>query len=94
MNLGIIIGQVVATRKDEKLTGSKLMITQPVDAYLHPAGEKIVAVDTVGAGVGETVLYVQGYAATRAFSDRDMPVDAAIIGIVDKIDCYEARKDG
>ena len=53
MLLGKVIGTVVATRKDEKLIGSKLMITQPLDLELNPKGDPIIAVDTVGAGIGE-----------------------------------------
>lgn len=89
MKLGIVIGQVVATRKDEKLVGCKLLITQPIDSKGNSIGESLVAVDTVGAGVGETVFYSCGSVASRAVRDISAPVDAAIVGIVDKIDCYE-----
>lgn len=86
MKLGIVVGRVVSTRKDEKLVGSKLLITQPIS----PDGEKIentlVAVDTVGAGTGETVLYVNGSVASRAYKDSSAPVDAAIVAIVDTVD--------
>lgn len=89
MRLGIVVGQVVATRKDEKLEGSKLLVTQPVTPDGRPDGEQLVAVDTVGAGVGETVIYVCGSVASRAMRDLSAPVDTAIIGIVDKVDCYK-----
>lgn len=89
MKIGIIIGQVVSTRKNERLEGSKLMITQPVSPQGKPCGDTIVAVDTVGAGVGETVLYAQGSVASRAMRDVTAPVDTAIIGIIDRIDLYE-----
>ncbi len=85
MKLGIITGMIVSTRKNEKLTGQKLLVTQPVKPDGTAEGEKLIAVDTVGAGVGETVLYLTGSAAGRAFINEEMPVDAAIIGIVDKI---------
>jgi ethanolamine utilization protein EutN len=88
MKLGIITGQIVATRKDEKLSGCKLLITQPVTPDGEKAGETIVAVDTVGAGVGEKVIYACGSVAARAMRDAAAPVDAAIIGIVDRIDSY------
>lgn len=88
IKLGIIVGQVVATRKDERLVGCKLMIVEPVDKRKKPV-ESFVAVDTVGAGVGETVIYACGSVASKALRDTTAPVDAAIIGIVDKIDCYE-----
>lgn len=88
MKLGIVTGQVVATRKDERLVGSKLLITQPVTTDREPIGEPLVAVDTVGAGVGEIVIYVCGSVASRAVHGGTAPVDAAIVGIVDTIDCY------
>lgn len=88
VKLGIVIGQVIATRKDERLVGCKLLITQPVDPGLTPIGEPIVTVDTVGAGVGETVLYIRGSIASKAVGEGAAPVDAAIVGIVDNIDCY------
>ncbi len=89
MKLGIVVGQVVATRKDEKLSGCKLLITQPITPEGDKEGETIVAVDTVGAGVGETVIYAGGSVASRAMRDITAPVDAAIIGIVDRIDNYK-----
>ena len=89
MHIGKIIGTVVATRKDEKLIGSKLMITQPLDLKSKPKGQPFVAVDTVGAGVGEIVLYVNGTAGRIAAKKLDSPIDAAIVGIVDNIDVDE-----
>ena len=88
MKLGIVVGQVVSTKKDDKLVGYKLLITQPIAPDGQPQGDPLVAVDTVGAGVGETVLYAQGSVASRALRDTSAPVDAAIVGIVDKIDGY------
>lgn len=88
MTLGVVIGQVVATRKDEKLIGCKLMITQPIDMDEKPVGQAVVAVDTVGAGVGEMVLYASGSVASRAMRDLTAPVDVAIVAIVDQMDCY------
>lgn len=89
MRLGIVTGQVIATRKDEKLVGSKLLLTQPITPEGKPEGEPLVAVDTVGAGVGETVLFACGSVASRAMRDLSAPVDAAIVGIVDKVDYYK-----
>lgn len=86
MFIGKVIGTVVATRKDEKLTGSKLMITQPLNLKLEPKGDAIVAVDTVGAGIGELVFYSRGTAARIAARKMDAPIDAAIVGIIDLID--------
>ncbi|NLX62074.1 MAG: EutN/CcmL family microcompartment protein [Tissierellia bacterium] len=85
MKLGKVVGTVVATRKDEKLIGSKLMITQPLNMDLKPIGEPLIAVDTVGAGIGEVIIYATGAASRNAARKHDAPIDAAIIGIVDNI---------
>ncbi|MCL6458414.1 MAG: EutN/CcmL family microcompartment protein [Gorillibacterium sp.] len=90
MHLGLIIGHVVATRKDEKLVGSKLLITQPILPDGTYTGAPIITVDTVGAGIGETVIYVIGSVAARAMHDQSAPVDAAIVGIIDSLDCSRA----
>lgn len=89
MHIGKVIGRVTATRKDEKLVGTKLLITQPVDVEGRPNREAIIAVDTVGAGVGEKVLYVMGSMASRALPNPNAPADAAIVGIIDSLDCEE-----
>lgn len=86
MLLARIVGTVVATRKDERLVSSKFLVVRPVDATGKPEGNYLVAVDTVDAGVGETVLVVSGSSARMASGLKDMPVDAAIIGIVDQVD--------
>jgi len=86
LRIGKIIGTVVATRKDEKLVGTKLMITQPLTYKLEPIGEPIIAVDTVGAGIGEIVLFTTGTAGRIAAKKLDAPIDASIVGIVDNID--------
>ena len=83
MILGRIVGTVVATRKDEKLEGKKLLIVQQVDPETGQAGGYVVAIDTVDAGAGETVLVVSGSSARMATGLKDHPVDAAIVGIVD-----------
>ncbi len=86
MRLGKVTGTVVATRKDEKLIGNKLMITQPLDLEMKPKGDSIIAVDTVGAGIGEIVIFVTGTASRIAARKMDAPIDGAIVGIVDEID--------
>lgn len=86
MKIGIVIGTVVATKKDDTLSGCKLMVTQPVDVELKPRGDCMIAVDTVGAGTGETVVYVTGAASRIASGRKDSAIDAAIVGIVDNID--------
>jgi ethanolamine utilization protein EutN len=85
MILATVIGNVVATRKDEKLVGSKLLVVQPVDLDGKPKGGFLIAKDTVGAGAGETVIVVQGSSARMAKHSKDTPLDAAIIAIVDEI---------
>jgi ethanolamine utilization protein EutN len=86
MILGKIVGTVVATRKDARLVSSKLLIVRPMDPRGKAEGSYIVAVDTVDAGVGETVLVVSGSSARMAASLKDCPVDAAIVGIVDEVE--------
>lgn len=86
MNIGRIVGTVVATRKDENLVGNKLMITQPLDLNLRPKGEAIVSVDTVGAGIGELVLYIKGSVGRFATGKTNAPIDSAIVGIIDELD--------
>lgn len=86
MNIGRVIGRVVATRKDDTLVGTKLMITQPLDIKLSPDGKPIIAVDTVGAGIEELVIYATGTAARNALRKKEASIDAAIIGIIDSID--------
>jgi microcompartment protein CcmK/EutM len=84
--LARILGTVVATRKDERLVASKLLVARPVDPKGQLDGNYLVAVDTVDAGVGETVLIVSGSSARMASGLKDCPVDAAIVGIVDAIE--------
>ena len=84
MRLARVVGTVVATRKAHKLDGAKLLLTQPVDRAGQPVGVSQLAVDAVGAGVGDLVLLVlEGRAAGAALGRRAAPVDAAIVGIVD-----------
>jgi len=85
MILGKVVGTVVATRKDERLAGSKLLLVQPVQPDGTPRGASLVAVDTVDAGAGERVLVVSGSSARMAEGMTDRPVDAAIVGIVDTV---------
>lgn len=86
MLLAKIVGTVVATRKDPGLVSRKLLIVRPVDPKGKAEGSYLVAVDTVDAGVGETVLIVSGSSARMATGMKDCPIDAAIVGIVDTID--------
>ena len=83
MQLARVIGDVVATRKDDALTGLKLLLVQPLDPERQPVGRPIVAADAAGAGVGENVFFVRGREAAFPFYPAEPPVDAAIVGIVD-----------
>ena len=86
MILARIVGTVVATRKDPRLVSNKLLVVRPIDPAGKPEGSYLVAVDTVDAGTGETVLIVSGSSARMASGMKDCPVDAAIVGIIDRID--------
>jgi ethanolamine utilization protein EutN len=86
MLLAKVVGTVVATRKDERLVSQKLLVARGVDPSGKPEGNYLVAVDTVDAGFGETVLIVSGSSARMASGMKDCPVDAAIVGVIDQID--------
>lgn len=87
MQLGRVVGTVVATRKHRTFEGAKLLLVQPLDLDDTPRGVAILAVDGVGAGVHEKVLIVlEGRAAGEALGRKAAPVDAAVIGIVDQVD--------
>lgn len=83
MQLARVIGDVVATRKEPSLEGFKLLIVQPLTPAREPAGRALVAVDAVGAGVGEEVFFVRGKEASFPFYPLEAPIDAGIVGIVD-----------
>ena len=89
MILARVVGNVVATRKDPRLEGKKLLILQPVNAAGKPEGNYVVAVDTVSAGNRELVLAVSGSSARMADGCKDTPVDTSIIGIIDSISLDE-----
>ena len=89
MILARVVGTVVATRKDERLHGAKLLVVRNVDPHGKDEAAYMVAVDTVEAGVGETVLIVSGSSARMASGMKDCPVDAAVVGIIDHVDLSE-----
>jgi len=89
MIVGKIVGTVVATRKDPRLVSSKLLVVRPMDPRGTAEGNYLVAIDTVDAGVGETVLVVSGSSARMAAGLKDCPVDAAVVGIIDTVDLNE-----
>jgi len=87
VHLARVIGDVVCTRKDEQLTGIKLLLVQPLTPTREAAGRPLVAADAVGAGVGEEVFFVRGKEASFPFyPGAEPPVDAGIVGIVDHWD--------
>jgi ethanolamine utilization protein EutN len=88
--LAKVVGTVVATRKDPRLVSSKLLLARPMDPRGKAEGGYLVAVDTVDAGVGDTVLIVSGSSARMASGLKDCPVDAAIVGVIDTIELNES----
>lgn len=90
MILARVIGTVWATRKDEHLTGMKLQIVRPVNLDYSDKQGFLVAVDAVGAGVGEIVLVVQGSSARQTALTNNKPVDATIMAIIDKLDVEQS----
>ncbi len=89
MILARVVGTVVATRKDDKLLGAKLLVVRPVDPQGKIDGNYLVTVDTVDAGHNDTVLIVSGSSARMAAGQKDCPVDSAIVGVIDHIDVHE-----
>ena len=86
MQLARVIGTVVATVKNDSLAGRKLLVVQTVDRNLEPNGKPMVAVDAVGAGIGELVFWCRGKEASFPFKREDTPTDCTIVGIVDSED--------
>jgi microcompartment protein CcmK/EutM len=83
VQLAKVIGDVVITRKDENLAGITLLVLQPIAADGSNVGRTLVAVDAMGAGVGETVFFVRGKEASFPFHPTEVPTDAGIVGIID-----------
>lgn len=87
MILGRVIDPVIATQKHASFDGTKLLLVQPLNLSLQPEGEPLLAIDAVDAGIGDTVLVVQdGWAACHLLGQKESPVDAGIIGIVDSVE--------
>ena len=84
MQLARVIGNVISTHKDQSLTGHKLLVLQPVTPVRRDIGRPVVAVDSVGAGVGEEVFFVRGREATVPFLPAQVTTDANVVGIVDQ----------
>lgn len=97
MLLARVIGTVVATRKEPSMEGLRFMLIQPVDGEFKPAGAAIVAVDAVGSGVGELVMFASGSSARQTLVTDKRPCDAVIMAIVDSFDIggdVKYRKSG
>jgi len=92
MVLGKVVGTVVSTRKEDELAGLKLLLVKACDADGKPTGSSVVAVDAVGAGVGEVVLYASGSSARQTKVTKDRPVDATIMAIVDEVEIEGAKR--
>jgi len=86
MLIGRVVGTVVATRKEEELSGLKLLLVRVADVEGKATGALVVAIDAVGAGLGEVVLYASGSSARQTRVTKDRPVDATIMAIVDSIE--------
>jgi ethanolamine utilization protein EutN len=91
MMLGRIIGNVVCTMKNASLVGHKLLLVQPIDRHRRDKGRPFVAVDSVGAGAGETIYWCRGREASFPFLPNDIPTEATIVGIVDTINIPETK---
>ena len=86
MTMARVVGDVVASVKDAALLGHKLLVLQPISPDRRPVGRMLVAVDAVGAGVGEHVFFVRGREASFPFLPAQPPVDACVVGIADRWD--------
>jgi ethanolamine utilization protein EutN len=86
LQLARVLGEVVSTMKDPNLTGLKMLVLQPLAASGEAAGRTLVALDSVGAGVGENVFFVRGREAAFPFYPAEPPADATVVGIVDHWD--------
>lgn len=88
MKMGRIVGSVVATRKDPSLSGVKLLVVENLSPELKTEGGYVVAIDAVGAGAGEVVLYASGSSARQTAVTKDRPVDAVVMAIVDSFEAH------
>lgn len=97
MLIARVEGSVIATKKNDKMTGRRMLLVRPFTVNdpkantFTPSSTTLVAYDALGAGAGELVLIVQGSSARLAAPDKDTPVDAVVIGIVDSVDCGKTK---
>lgn len=94
MLLGRVIGNVVATVKNPSLIGKKFLIVQPIDPQGRDKGKPLVALDSVGAGAGETIYWCRGREASFPFLPEEVPTEATIVGIVDAINISSSTRQG
>ena len=85
MYLGKVIGRVVATVKDPKLTSQRLLVVQPLSPELSPTGKQVICTDAVGAGAGELIYYTKGKESSFPFLPLEVPTDMTVVGIVDSV---------
>lgn len=93
MQMGKVIGNVWATRKEEGLQGLKLLIIQPVDAYGRAIRTQLVAADRIGAGIGDDVLVTSGGSSRFIMRENPIPIDAVVIGIIDSTEVERGEFD-
>ncbi|MGT2948053.1 EutN/CcmL family microcompartment protein [Streptococcus devriesei] len=89
MFIGKVVGNLWSTKKDDKLNGKRFLVIQKFTSQQTVAADILVAADKVGAGIGETVLVTTGTNAKYTFNDQNLPIDMAIIGIIDSFDITE-----
>ena len=93
MFLGKVVGTVWSTKKTPDLEGVRFLIVHPYDLDKEPTKNIVVVADRLGAGVGETVMCAYGKAARSAIGNQEMSIEAAVVGIVDRVDLQDARSD-
>lgn len=92
MYLGTVVGEVVSTHKNEQLRGKRLLLVQRLTLAMKPEGVETICLDVVDAGVGDNVLVVQeGSSARKIFEDQWLPVQAVIVGVLDRVDLEQGR---
>jgi microcompartment protein CcmK/EutM len=93
MFLGRVVGTVWSTKKTPDLEGVRFLIVHPFDLDKEPTKNIVVVADRLGAGIGEVVMCAYGKAARSAIGNQDMSIEAAVVGIVDRMDLHEARSE-
>jgi len=93
MFLGHVVGTVWSTKKTPNLEGVRFLIVHPYNLNKEPGTDIVVVADRLGAGIGETVMCAYGKAARSAIGDQDMSIEAAVVGIVDRMDLQQCRSD-